>query len=271
MTLAQKKMAAMIMEGREEEVAENERERERGEEAEMDMDDDEDEAPAADQQAKLEQERQRVVQAAATDSSAPMKIRKDYVPKGELLCLSLFPTRLTSISPSLAAKRPAQAAQAYTTFGDQQVPVEEFAEHVRIELLDPRWKEEKRQSEANRSAANLLPGGSSLPFYFFFRLEADLTIIIGTDVASSMRALAAHRPDIFSAGGDEEAKKRQAEALAKSKTREMGVWDGHSATKDAITNRYQTGANFDEQIEALHRAKGLLGCVSFALFFSSLD
>ena len=81
MTLAQKKMAAMIMEGREDEVAENERERERGEEAEMEMDDDEDDAPAVDQQAKLEQERQRVVQIAATDSSAPMKIRKDYVPK----------------------------------------------------------------------------------------------------------------------------------------------------------------------------------------------
>lgn len=161
MTLAQKKMAAMIMEGREDEVAENERERERGEEAEMDMDDDDDdEAPPADQQAKLEQERQRVVQAAATDSNAPMKIRKDYVPKGEFLCS--FKTSLPS-NPHLhfAAKRPAQAAQAYTTFGDQQVPVEEFAEHVRIELLDPRWKEEKRQSEANRSAANLLPGGPS--------------------------------------------------------------------------------------------------------------
>lgn len=83
MTLAQKKMAAMIMEGREDEVAENERERERGEEAEMDMDDDDDDAPVADQQARMEQERQRVVQIAATDSSAPMKIRKDYVPKGE--------------------------------------------------------------------------------------------------------------------------------------------------------------------------------------------
>lgn len=96
MTLAQKKMAAMIMEGREDEVAENERERERGEEAEMDMDDDEEEAPEADQQAKLEQERQRVVQAAATDSSAPMKIRKDYVPKGEFLRLGVFPSTNTT-------------------------------------------------------------------------------------------------------------------------------------------------------------------------------
>lgn len=81
----------------------------------------------------------------------------------------------------------------------------------------------------------------------------------GTDVSSSIRALAAHRPDIFGAGSDEEVKRQQAEALAKSKAREMGVWDGHTATKDVITNRYQAGANFDEQIEALHRAKGLLG------------
>lgn len=73
-----------------------------------------------------------------------------------------------------------------------------------------------------------------------------------------MRQLAAHRPDIFGTGGDEAAK-IQAEALAKSKAREMGVWDGHTATKDSITNRYQAGANFDEQIEAMHRR--LLGCV----------
>jgi hypothetical protein len=81
MTIAQKKMAAMIMEGREDEVAEDERERERGEEAEMEMDDDDDDDQMAGEQAKLEQERQRVVEIRTADSNAPMKIRKDYVPK----------------------------------------------------------------------------------------------------------------------------------------------------------------------------------------------
>ena len=92
MTIAQKKMAAMIMEGREDEVAEDQRELERGEEAEMEMDDDEDDVvvPAAGAAAgsadALEKERQRVVEIRTADSSGPMKIRKDYVPKGGLIC-----------------------------------------------------------------------------------------------------------------------------------------------------------------------------------------
>lgn len=151
---------------------------------------------------------------------------------------------------------------ALTTFGNQQVPVEDFAEHLRIELLDPKWKEAKRQNEANRSASNLLPGGKFLIFPpllvsvgwgFYYTLT-------GTDVSASIRAIAAHRPDIFGAGSvDQNEEARLQEAVAKSKAREKLVWDGHSATKDSTTNRYQSGANLDEQIEALHRAKGLIG------------
>lgn len=87
MTIAQKKMAAMIMEGREDEVAENERERERGEEAEMEMEVEEDEElePEGAEEAKLEKERRRVVEIRTADANAPMKIRKDYVPKGGLV------------------------------------------------------------------------------------------------------------------------------------------------------------------------------------------
>ncbi|KAL8286882.1 hypothetical protein RQP46_003888 [Phenoliferia psychrophenolica] len=220
MTIAQKKMAAMIMEGREDEVAEDERERERGEEAEMEMDEDDDDdapAPSAVAEAALEKERQRVVEIRTADSSGPMKIRKDYVPK---------------------AKRTKEKVQEYTTFNGQQVPVEEFADHVRIELLDPKWKEAQRQSEVNRSSANLLPQG--------------------TDVSSSIRALALHRPDIFGTADDAEERKRQEELKAKSKAREAEVWDGHTASKDGTQARFQQGANLDEQIEALHRAKGLI-------------
>ncbi|KAM0791813.1 hypothetical protein ACM66B_004073 [Microbotryomycetes sp. NB124-2] len=205
MTLAQKKMAAMIMEGREDETQEDE--------GDMDLEETD--------KAQGEGEAVQVSSSAAasTVSNGQMKIRRDYVPK---------------------AKRPAQQTQAYTEFGGQQVPVEEFAQHVRYELLDPRWKEEKRRSDANRSASNLLPEG--------------------TNVASSIRDLAAHRPDIFGgAANDEDIKRRQEELLAQSKAREAHVWDGHTATKESVQNRYQANANFQEQIEALHRAKGLLG------------
>ncbi|KDE04288.1 hypothetical protein MVLG_05246 [Microbotryum lychnidis-dioicae p1A1 Lamole] len=220
MTIAQKKMAAMIMEGRnagqDDIVSDDETEG-------MDIrgNDDDDQMRARDQAAPQPTAVQSpAIEIRAADTSAPMKIRKDYVPK---------------------ANRPAAPSQAFTTFNNQQIPVEEFASHVRIELLDPKWKEDKRQSEVNRSTANLLPQG--------------------TDVSSSIRNLAAHRPDIFGVGTDDEARRKQeqAETLARSKKRELGVWDGHTTTKDAITSRYQAGANLDEQIEALHRAKGLVG------------
>ncbi|KAK4046918.1 SF3a splicing factor complex subunit [Microbotryomycetes sp. JL201] len=209
MTLAQKKMAAMIMEGKEDGTQQTD------DDDDMEME----ETAKPNNDTGAETTPSSGATAAMSSTNGQMKIRKDYVPK---------------------AKRPAQQAQAYTEFGGQQVPVEEFAQHVRYELLDPRWKEEKRRSEANRSASNLLPGG--------------------TDVASSIRELAAHRPDIFGgAANDEDVKRRQEELLAQSKAREAHVWDGHTATKDSVQNRYQANANFQEQIEALHRAKGLLG------------
>lgn len=80
----------------------------------------------------------------------------------------------------------------------------------------------------------------------------------GTDVSASIRAIAAHRPDIFGEGGDEEEAIRQAAEVAKSRAREAQVWDGHAASKDSITLQYQQTADLSEQIKALHRSKGLL-------------
>ncbi len=85
MTIAQKKMAAMIMEGKEEEAQLIERDGEGSDEGEAMEEDSEDEAQQEDQ-AKFEAERQRV----AMDANAPMKIRKDYVPKCKLLSLPSF-------------------------------------------------------------------------------------------------------------------------------------------------------------------------------------
>ena len=134
MTITQKKMAAMIMEGRQDEVQELEREQQA-------------QPAGADVGSELPQGRAAAEHAAAevqpADPNAPMlKVRKDYVPK--------------------AKRQQAKDQPAMVKVGDQQIPIDQFSEHMRIELLDPRWKEQQRQSEANRSASNLLPGGTSL-------------------------------------------------------------------------------------------------------------
>ncbi|GAA6028738.1 hypothetical protein JCM8097_007370 [Rhodosporidiobolus ruineniae] len=209
MSIAQKKMASMIMEGNGPEAAEGE-----GAEEEMDMTDDQEES-AAQEQPSIEARREDVVEIQTADATGPVKIRKDYV-----------------------RSKKAKQSQAYTTYEGQQVPVDELSKHIRYELLDPRWKEAKKQQDLNRAASAVMPGG--------------------TDVSASIRAIAAHRPDIFGDATDEQEQQKQAAELAKSRAREAHVWDGHAASKESITMRYQQTADLSEQIQALHRSKGLL-------------
>lgn len=112
-------------------------------------------------------------------------------------------------------------------------------EHVRIELLDPRWKERQMAADAKRTAANM--------------------VAAGTDVSASLRQIASKRSDIFATTQEDEARRRKAEeeeALRK-REREKAVWDGYTSSAIQTTERFQSGANLDEQIAALHKAKGL--------------
>jgi splicing factor 3A subunit 1 len=112
-------------------------------------------------------------------------------------------------------------------------------EHVRIELLDPRWKERQMAADAKRTASNMLAAG--------------------TDVSASLRQIASRRSDIFTVTQEEEARRRQQEeeeALRK-REREKAVWDGYTSSAIQTTERFQAGANLDQQIAALHKAKGL--------------
>jgi splicing factor 3A subunit 1 len=116
-----------------------------------------------------------------------------------------------------------------------------MAEHVRIELLDPRWKEKQLASDARRSAANI--------------------VAAGTDVASTLKGIASKRSDIFSTTQEDEErrKKQEEEERIRKREREKVVWDGHTASALSTAERFQSGADLDAQIAALHRAKGLTG------------
>ena len=62
----------------------------------------------------------------------------------------------------------------------QEVAIDESAEHMRINLLDPKWKEQKTRMLEKQRGTGLTPG---------------------EDIASAMSSLAKARPDIF--GGEE--------------------------------------------------------------------
>ena len=125
------------------------------------------------------------------------------------------------------------------TICGQQVPVNELQEHMRIELLDPRWKSQRDVLEARRAQLNELQRGAN--------------------VETSLRSLARARVDIFGTEADEEQrKKEEQEQLQRRKEREKDVWDGHTASKDKTLDKFQSSSNVEEQIAAIHRAKGLL-------------
>jgi splicing factor 3A subunit 1 len=42
---------------------------------------------------------------------------------------------------------------------NQAIPVDEMEEHMRIELLDPKWKEQKEAADAKKKESNLLREG----------------------------------------------------------------------------------------------------------------
>ncbi|KAF8448033.1 Pre-mRNA splicing factor PRP21 like protein-domain-containing protein [Boletus edulis BED1] len=239
MTLAQKRMAAMIMETTADDI-EAHRARQAaaeaeaaaavggagipaadGEDAAMEQSEDEDDDAQQREQREEEErlrelERARAMQANA-NAAGPMKIKSDYVPK-------------------LGGKK----TSALTTCAicSQQIPVDELDEHMRIELLDPKWKSQRDALEARKVQASEL--------------------LRGADVVSSLRDLARTRVDIFGAEADEERrKKEEEEERERRKEREKVVWDGHTATKVSTMDKYSLNVNFDEQIAAIHRAKGL--------------
>lgn len=70
----------------------------------------------------------------------PMRIKSDYVPR--------------------AQQRAARAATAICPNCGQQIPVAELDAHLRIELLDPRWKEQQSKAASRFSTTNL--GGTDV-------------------------------------------------------------------------------------------------------------
>lgn len=128
--------------------------------------------------------RARAAQEAARTSTNPMKIRKDYVPAAQARAQK---SSGTSICPNCK----------------QAIPNAEMAEHMRIELLDPNWREQYRTAQHRSSTTNLSTA----------------------DVANNLKRLASQRTDVFDpvtglAVSEEELERR--------KRAELGAYDGIS-------------------------------------------
>ena len=135
----------------------------------------------------------------------PLRIVKDYVPR---------------------ALQGPKDKEATFTFKGVQVPASQLDSHMRIELLDPKWKEQKEISERKNKESNLAPDEL---------------------ISANLQNFAKYRTDIFGSvevgigrkvGEEEERAKIQ---------KELNAWDGTSA----ITAPAKSV--LDEQIDAIHR------------------
>ncbi|KAF2724753.1 acetolactate synthase [Polychaeton citri CBS 116435] len=130
----------------------------------------------------IQQEREAARRAQeAARAQQPMKIRNDYVPRAQ----ARRQATNTSICPNCR----------------QPVPNEEMAEHMRIELLDPRWREQRGKEEQRSSTTNLNT----------------------VDVASNLKRLASQRTDVFDPVTGHALTE---EEMARRKRAELGSYDG---------------------------------------------
>ncbi|WFD04107.1 SF3a splicing factor complex subunit [Malassezia obtusa] len=115
------------------------------------------------------------------------------------------------------------------------VPVATMSEHVRVELLNPKFREERQKLEQ--------------------RKQEQASLAEGADPSRFLKQFAGARTDIFGVQSDEEAQARreaQAKQLAREKVKH--VWDGHTNSATTAQDALQRNARLDEQITQMQPA-----------------
>ncbi|KAF8475580.1 Pre-mRNA splicing factor PRP21 like protein-domain-containing protein [Kalaharituber pfeilii] len=175
-------------------------------EAESDI---EDEEQARIRERREAMQRQQQAQAEAKGGAGPMKIRSDYVPRA---------------AAAAASRRGVQMGVCPNC--QQQIPINEMEEHMRIELLDPRWKEQRARAEARSATTNLAVN----------------------DAAANLKRLASQRGDLF----DDAGKPLPQEEMERRKRAAIG-WDGHADSREVAKLQQLQSVNIQEQIENIHK------------------
>ncbi|KAJ3603644.1 hypothetical protein NHX12_028389 [Muraenolepis orangiensis] len=149
-------------------------------------------------------------------------IRKDYDPKAS--------------KPAPVAVTPDEYLISPIT--GEKIQASKMQEHMRIGLLDPRWLEQRDRIIRER------------------QIE-DEVFAPGQDIQSSLKQLAERRTDIFGVEETAIGKKIGEEEIQKPE--EKVTWDGHSGSMARTQQAAQANITLQEQIEAIHKAKGLVG------------
>ncbi|KAF7867229.1 hypothetical protein EAF04_005312 [Stromatinia cepivora] len=156
--------------------------------------------------------RAQQAQAEAKGGAAPMRIKENYVPRA-------------------AARAASKQQMALCPNCNQQIPYDELDAHMRIELLDPRWKEQKAKAESRYATTNLST----------------------QDVANNLKRLASQRSDIFDGVTGQPITEEEAARRKKA----ANGYDGTPLDKaDRARYEMMQNVNVEEQIRAIHQKFG---------------
>ncbi|KAB7496266.1 Splicing factor 3A subunit 1 [Armadillidium nasatum] len=119
----------------------------------------------------------------------------------------------------------------------ERVPADKVGMHLKINMLDPRWLEDRDRQMAEKS-------------------NQETVFATGDSVKSSLKQLAERRTDIFGAGDEETGIGKK--IGEEEKKEEKVTWDGHTASMEAATRAARANISINEQIHQIHKVKGLL-------------
>jgi splicing factor 3A subunit 1 len=153
-------------------------------------------------------------------------IRKDYNPKS---------TKTQPQNP--ITNRPIESYVISPITGEK-IPADKLQEHMRFGLLDPRWVEQRDRSINEK-------------------MQQEEVYAVGSAIESSLKQLAERRTDIFGSG-DEETVIGKKIGEEERKKPEKVTWDGHTASVEAATRAARANITIEEQIQQIHKIKGLL-------------
>ena len=152
-------------------------------------------------------------------------IRKDYNPK----------TAKVQVQAAATSRMP--DSYVISPITGEKIPAEKLQQHMRFSLLDSRWVEQRDRAIQEK-------------------IQQEEVYAVGSAIESSLKHLAERRTDIFGSGDEETiiGKKIGEE----EKKPEKVTWDGHTNSVVATTRAARANITIEEQIQQIHKLKGLL-------------
>ncbi|KAI1417193.1 Pre-mRNA splicing factor PRP21 like protein-domain-containing protein [Hypoxylon sp. FL1857] len=155
--------------------------------------------------------RMQHAQEQAKGGAAPMKIKENYVPRAAARAANRQGTQM-ALCPNC----------------HQQIPMNELETHMRIELLDPQWKEQKAKAESRYATTNLSH----------------------SDVANNLKRFASQRGDLFDGVTGQPISE---EEMARRKRAALNSFDGNPEGRSQAHINHMQSVNVDEQIARIHQ------------------